>query len=521
MMCPMCPDFCSEHRTSDTTGRPNSFLRRNWSCGPWPVTGRQLNAMPGRVSESCNGSNPQRPRPRCARTSTTRGSATTFGGRTNIPSSTWKRWTRRWHAVRSRSPSKIERSFQRRHGPKKPGTFWTFWKEQEVYPYSLTVLCHHPFGKVLEFSKTAYQLTSEGLCQSGKLMVNIGQPLWVHDLFETHKGWVHAGFLDAGRWLWMNLAAILRRSLEGDKVAQDIRPGDGHFFIRDFWPLLQFSSIFLLRVGFPVSLYHLWRPGRGGKDADWWSEEQHAMYHGPGQSCAEAGATFDSFCAAKNYWVYWEYMWPTSNEEKQKRSWQPDSQVFGYWLAVSTRVGSWLFPHPKLEPWPHDLLQGSTSRKDQAGTGVVADITKIYQDDKTWGHNQQRLELVYWALGEPWCFDKFLGSQQVILRFMWCFFLRGSLSVHGSFQISARRQEIEWKHPSSQQVTLNSLMSHKVFDKKAIRQTAIRSGSGSTSAGRAWMMGFGKVNHPPKHEQVQGLRIMMIEKIPPPWLWLL
>lgn len=28
------------------------------------------------------------------------------------------------------------------------------------------------------------------------------------------------------------------------------------------------------------------------------------------------------------------------------------------------------------------------------------------------------------------------------------------------------KQEIEWKHPSSQQVTLNSLMSHKVFDKK-------------------------------------------------------
>lgn len=30
-----------------------------------------------------------------------------------------------------------------------------------------------------------------------------------------------------------------------------------------------------------------------------------------------------------------------------------------------------------------------------------------------------------------------------------------------------RCQEIEWKHPASQQVTLNQLIAHKVFDKKA------------------------------------------------------
>ena len=37
-------------------------------------------------------------------------------------------------------------------------------------------------------------------------------------------------------------------------------------------------------------------------------------------------------------------------------------------------------------------------------------------------------------------------------------------------------QEIEWKHPSSQQVTLNSLMSHKVFDKKAGKRPGLGTG---------------------------------------------
>ena len=131
----------------------------------------------------------------------------------------------------------------------------------------MTVLCHHPFGKVLEFSKTAYQLTSEGLCQSGKLMVNPCE-------FMTCLKNTRVEYRIFGRGpLVVNLAAaILRRSLEGDKVAQDIRTGDGHFF-RDFWPLLQFSWLFsCFGWGNPSIILsyfnHLRRPGRGGKDAD-------------------------------------------------------------------------------------------------------------------------------------------------------------------------------------------------------------------------------------------------------------
>ena len=192
-MCPMCPDFCSEHRTSDTTGRPNSFLQRNWSCGPWPVTGRQLNAMPGRVSESCNGSNPQRLRLRCARTSMTRGSATTFGGRTNIPSSTWKRWTRRWHGEVVPLP-KSGGCSKKDMVRKNRGTFWTFWKEQEVHPYYLKGAVP---SSIWEGPGVLQNCIPADVGGPVPIREVDGQPLWVHDLFEKHKGWVHAGFLDA------------------------------------------------------------------------------------------------------------------------------------------------------------------------------------------------------------------------------------------------------------------------------------------------------------------------------------
>ena len=130
-------------------------------------------------------------------------------------------------------------------------------------------------------------------------------------------------------------------------------------------------------------------------------------------------------------------------------------------------------------------------------------------------------------------------------------FGRWSLTATTSATTAQRSQEIEWKHPSSQQVTLNSLMSHKVFEKKAgsdgvVRWcfdclsctflfltcrtclTVSRSARSEVTIFATFSLGVEPAlrlvmllnfKTPSKRQPILGWRMVMIEKIPPPWLW--